>query len=383
VTPEPFQIAIAQPVLDDLRERILRTRWPDQIAGSGWEQGTDGAALRGLLDHWANRFDWRAQEQVLNRLGHFRTELDGLGLHFIHERGRGPKALPLILTHGWPSSFLEMTRLIPHLVDPAAHGASAADSFDVVAPSLPGMGFSDRPRSSGMTKTRIAGLWNRLMTEVLGYPRYGARGGDIGAGITSWLGFDHPAQVIGIHVSDVLRPFTGSGAAPLTAAEAAFVETEARWMETDGAYDHQMRTRPQTLAYGLYDSPAGMAAWIVEKLRSWSDCGGELSRRFSLDELATSLTLYWATGTISSANRLYYDRDRPLRTLGPGQRVPVPTAVALFPADIDQPPPEWAERAYDLRRFTRMPRGGHFAAFEEPALLAADLRDFFRPLRAG
>jgi pimeloyl-ACP methyl ester carboxylesterase len=381
VQAEPFRIEVPQPVLDDLRERISRTRWPDEIAGSGWEQGTSLAALRDLLEHWAQRFDWRTREHALNRFAHFRARIDGLWVHFIHQRGRGPRPLPLVLTHGWPSSFVEMTRIIPLLADPAAHGASAADAFDVVVPSLPGTGFSEQPASPGMTKTRIAQLWNLLMTRVLGYPRYGARGGDIGAGVTSWLGIDFPENVTGIHVSDVLQPFVGPGAPPLTEAERAFVEAEARWTEAEGAYDHVQRTKPQTLAYGLTDSPSGLAAWIVEKLRSWSDCGGELSRRFTLDDVATLLTIYWATGTIASANRLYYDRDRPPRRLAPAQRVQVPCAVALFPGDIDLPPREWAERAYDLHRFTRMPRGGHFAAFEEPELLAEDLREFFRPLR--
>jgi pimeloyl-ACP methyl ester carboxylesterase len=381
VQAEPFRIAIDEAVLADLRERIARTRWPDQIVGIGWAQGTELSALREVLEHWGTRFDWRRHERDLNRFAHFRAQLEGLRVHFIHERGRGPRPLPLVLTHGWPSSFVEMTRIIPLLTDPAAHGASADDAFDVVVPSLPGIGFSERPGSTGMTKSRIVQLWHELMTGVLGYTRYGARGGDIGAGVTSWLGFDHPEHVVGIHVSDVLQPFAGAGAPPLSDAERAFVEAEARWAEDEGAYDHLQRTRPQTLAYGLTDSPAGLAAWIVEKLRSWSDCGGELSRRFSLDDVSTLLTIYWATGTIGSANRLYYDRDRPPRHLGPGQRVNVPVAVALFPADIDQPPREWAERAYDLRRFKRMERGGHFAAFEEPELLAADLREFFRPLR--
>ena len=378
---ERFRIGVEEEVLVDLRERISRTRWPDQIAGIGWAQGTELSALRDVVEYWGTRFDWRMRENALNEFAHFRVRIDGLSIHFIHERGRGPRPLPLVLTHGWPSSFVEMTRIIPLLTDPAAHGASADDAFDVVVPSLPGTGFSERPSSTGMTRSRIAQLWHELMTGVLGYSRYGARGGDIGTSITSWLGFDHPEHVVGIHLSDMLQPFVGAGAPPLSDAERSFVETEAPWAEEEGACDHVQRTKPQTLAYGLTDSPAGLAAWIVEKLRSWSDCGGELSRRFNLDDVATLLTLYWATATIGSADRLYYDRDRPPRRLGPDQRVEVPTALALFPADIDQPPREWAERAYNVRRFTRMPRGGHFAAFEEPDLLATDLRDFFRPLR--
>jgi pimeloyl-ACP methyl ester carboxylesterase len=233
-----------------------------------------------------------------------------------------------------------------------------------------------------MTKTRIASLWAKLMTETLGYQRFGAHGGDIGAGVTAWLAFDHPGRVVGIHVADVVRPWLGHGSAPLTPAEQAFVDEERRWMEAEGAYDHIQATKPQTLAYGLSDSPAGLAAWIVEKFRSWSDCGGEVERRFSKDELLTHVTIYWATGTIHSANRLYFEREREPRFLGPGERVEVPCAVSIFPADIDRPPREWAERAYNVARFGVMPRGGHFAEAEEPELVAQDIRAFFRALRS-
>jgi len=230
-----------------------------------------------------------------------------------------------------------------------------------------------------MTKTRIAGLWAALM-ETLGYERFGARGGDIGAGVTAWLGIDYPARVVGIHVSDVLRP----GLAPdagLSRAEQRFLAEDRAWMETEGGYDHIQATKPQTLAYGLNDSPAGLAAWIVEKYRSWSDCGGDILERFSMDDLLTHLTIYWATQTINAANRLYFERDHEPRFLAPGQRVEVPCAVAIFPGDIDHPPREWGERAYRVERWTEMPRGGHFAAWEEPELLARDIREFFRPLR--
>lgn len=381
--PEPFEIAIPDEVLDDLRDRLGRTRWPDEISGRGWDYGTELGFLRDLVADWRERYDWRGAERALNRLPHFRAEVDGLGIHFLHQRGHGPRPLPIVVSHGWPGSFIELLPLVSRLADPERFGGRAEDAFDVVVPSLPGFAFSDRPREPGMTKTKIAGLWVELMRDVLGYRRFAARGGDIGSGITAFLGLDHPEAVVGVHVSDAIEPYLGPGSRPLTAAEERFREEERRWMAAEGAYDHIQATKPQTLAYGLNDSPAGMAAWIVEKLRSWSDCGGDLDRRFPRDDVLTHLTIYWVTATINSANRLYYERDREPRRLSPGQRVEVPCAVALFPADIDHPPREWAERAYRVERWTEMPRGGHFAAWEEPDLLAEDVRAFFRPLRAG
>ena len=380
---EPFRIAIPDGVLADLRDRIARTRWPDEIADSGWDYGTNLGYLKELLDYWRDGFDWRAQETYLNSFHHFRAPVDGRKLHFLHERGRGPDPMPLLVVHGWPSTFFEMVKLVPLLTDPATHGGDVRDSFDVIVPSLPGFGFSDLPRERGMTKTRMARLLAGLMIEVLGYRRFAARGGDIGSGVVAFLAMDYPKHVAGIHVSDVLRPYLGPGARIFTEAERRFFEEERLWMEKEGAYDHIQATKPQTLAYGLTDSPAGLAAWIVEKFRSWSDCGGDVERRFSKDELLTNLTIYWATGTINSANRRYFERDAEPRDLGPGDRVRVPTAVTIFPADIDKPPREWGERVYDVRRWTEMPRGGHFAALEEPDLLAKDIREFFRPLRGS
>jgi pimeloyl-ACP methyl ester carboxylesterase len=376
-----YRVAVPEETLADLKDRIARTRWPDEVPGAGWDYGTNLAFLHGLLARWQDGFDWRGREVELNRLPHFRATIDGLGIHFVHARSKEPDALPILLTHGWPSTFCEMSRLIPLLADPASHGGRAEDAFHVVVPSLPGFGFSDIPARRGLTKTRIAAMWAHLMTEVLGYPRFAARGGDIGSGVTAWLGFDYPERVTGIHVSDVLRPGIGPGSPPLSEAERRFLDEEEAWMRTEGAYDHIQATKPQTLAYGLLDSPAGLAAWIVEKFRSWSDCGGDVLRRFPVDDLLTHLTIYWVTGTIHSANRLYFDRDREPRGLAPGERVEVPCAVTIFPADIDHPPREWGERAYRVERWSEMPRGGHFAAWEEPELLVEDIREFFRPLR--
>jgi pimeloyl-ACP methyl ester carboxylesterase len=379
--PEPFRIEIPDSVLNDLRDRIRRTRWPDQAAGIGWEAGSDLATVRALLARWGDvdGFDWRLEEERLNVFPHFVADVEGLRVHFLHERGEASGSLPLVLTHGWPGTFVEMTRLLPLLTRPSEHGGRAEDAFDVVVPSLPGFGFSGIPREPGMTKTRIARMWAALM-RGLGYERFGARGGDIGAGVTTWLAVDHPDRVAGIHLSDVVRPNVAAGPEP-TAAERRFLEEERAWIATEGGYDHIQATKPQSLAYGLMDSPAGLAGWLLEKYRSWSDCHGNLQARYSQDDLLTVLTIYWATGTIHSANRLYFDRDREPRSLAPGQRVPVPAGFTMFPGDIDHPPREFAERAYDVRRWSEMPRGGHFAAWEEPELLAQELREFFRPLR--
>jgi pimeloyl-ACP methyl ester carboxylesterase len=380
-TVRGFCIAIPERTLADLRERIARTRWPDEISASGWDYGTNLDELRALLDYWRDGFDWRAQERKLNSFSHFVADVDGLDLHFLHEHGRGPNPMPLLLLHGWPSTFFEMSKLVPLLADPAAHGGDPRDSFDVVVPSLPGCGFSERPREPGMHKTRMAELFAKLMSETLGHERFAARGGDVGAGVVSLVALDYPERVVGIHVSDVYRPYIGPGARYFTDAERKFFDEERTWMEKEGAYDHLQATKPQTLGYGLNDSPVGLAAWIVEKYRSWSDCGGHVEERFTRDEILTQLTIYWATETINSANRLYFERDRAPRPLGPDDRVRVPTAVAIFPGDIDWPPREWGERVYDVRRWTVMARGGHFAALEEPELLAKDIREFFRPLR--
>jgi pimeloyl-ACP methyl ester carboxylesterase len=377
----PFTVEVPQAALDDLRTRLAHTRWPDEISGAGWNYGTNLAYLKDLVDYWRAGFDWRAQEAAINAFHHFRANIDGLGIHFIHERGHGPRPMPIIITHGWPSSFFQMLKLVPLLADPARFGGDPADAFDVVVPSVPGYGFSDRPSEPGMISTRIADLWARLMTEGLGYARFAAQGGDIGTGITTRLGLGYPDRLIGIHLTDPAWPYRGPGARELSEAERAYVEEAGRWEREEGAYENIQATRPQTLAYGLNDSPAGLAAWIVEKFRAWSDCEGDVERSFSRDELLTNVTIYWVTETINSSMRLYYESRHNPTPIKQGERVEVPCAIALFPKDIDQPPHEWAERTYNVRRWTLMPRGGHFAALEEPELLAEDIRAFFRPLR--
>lgn len=378
----PFTIDVPHAILDDLRARLAHTRWPDEVSGTGWEYGTNRAYMAELLDYWRMSFDWRRHERAINAFAHFRATVDGIGIHFIHERGRGPAPLPLIITHGWPGSFIEMLKIIPLLADPEAHGGDPADAFDVVAPSLPGYGFSDRlPQRDTRPSQAIAALWARLMSDGLGYRRFGAHGGDIGSGVTTRLGLRFPDQLVGIHVTAVTPPYLGSEAPALSPAEQAYRAVVDRWDEEEGAYSHIQGTKPQTLAYGLNDSPAGLAAWIVEKFRAWSDCGGEVERRFSKDELLANVTLYWVTQTINSSIRLYYDSRHHPAPLAPGERVTVPTGVALTTEAVARAPREWAERTYNVRRWTELPRGGHFTALEEPELLAQDIRAFFRPLR--
>ena len=375
----PYKLRVAQPVLADLRRRLDRVRWPDEIAGSGWQYGTNLAYLQKLVEYWRSQFDWRAQEARLNSFSHYRTEIDSLGIHFIHERGKGPDPIPMIITHGWPGSIAQMLKLIPLLTDPESHGAAATDSFDVVVPSLPGFGFSDRPTAPGFTKG-VADTWAHLM-RALGYERFAAHGGDIGAGITEQLARSHPNSLIGIHLTEV--PYFHIFAIPppeLSEAEQEYLEAGRKWQQEEGAYAMIQGTRPQTLAYGLNDSPAGLAAWIVEKFRAWSDCDGDVEKRFTQDELLTNLMIYWATGTIGSSMRWYYElmHDPPAAFYG---QVKVPAGFAMFPKDLVPAPRDFAERIFDVQRWTQMPRGGHFAAMEEPQLLAEDIRAFFRPLR--
>ena len=378
---EPYVVDVAQAGLDDLRERLARTRWPDEVEGAGWDYGASLAYMRELVEYWRTGFDWRAAERAMNAVPHFRARVDGLGIHLIHQRGRGPAPMPLLITHGWPSSFVEMLALIPLLADPGAHGGDPADAFDVIVPSVPGFGFSDRP-GRGMTRSRVAGLWAALM-EGLGYPRYAAHGNDIGAVISGWLAADHPDRLIALHTLMPNFPpaVIGADARPPTAAERAFARFQERWEREEGGYSRIQESRPQTLAYGLHDSPAGLAAWLVEKWLAWTGEAGEVARRFSRDLLLANVTLYWLTGTANSANRSYFERARETRRIS--SRITVPTGVALTTEPIQRPPRELAERSYaDIRRWVDLPRGGHFVAAEAPEVLALELRAFFRPFRS-
>ena len=379
--PEPFRIAVPQEVLDDLRHRLALTRWPDAIPASEWQYGTNLAYLKELLAYWQHGYDWRAQERLLNRVPQYRVQLDDVTLHYIYQPGVGPHPMPLLLSHGWPGSVYEFVKIIGPLTDPARYGGDRRDAFTVVAPSLPGYGFSHVPHQRRLTIQEIADLFARLMTEVLGFPRFAAQGGDWGSFITARLGFAHAQRVVGIHLTMVPVAPHPSERGTLTAAEEAFLKDAEAFRAEETGYQWIQGTKPQTLSYGLNDSPAGLAAWITEKFYTWTDCHGDIESRMSKDDLLTNIMLYWVTQTINSSFWLYYQmRHHPWR-LGRGERLTVPTAVASFPREIMRPPREWVAKVCNLQRWTAMPAGGHFAALEEPQALVEDIRAFYRDLR--
>ncbi|KUY56971.1 epoxide hydrolase family protein [Burkholderia sp. RF2-non_BP3] len=378
----PFSIAIPDHALDDLHRRLRDTRAPVLTPAAPWQQGVDGAWLHELVAYWREGFDWRAAERALNRQPQFVADAGGQPVHFIHRRGVGPKPYPLVITHGWPGSVLEFDALIDRLCDPAAFGGDPHDAFDVVAPSLPGFAFSPAPAAPGMSAFQVADRWATLMSG-LGYRRFGAQGGDLGAGVSIALGARHADVVSGIHLNYLpgnYEPPTDA-ASPLTEDERAFVTQRGEWVALEGGYAHVHMTKPQTLAVALNDSPAGLAAWIAEKFRTWSDCDGDVAKRFSHDTLLTGISLYWFTGCIGSSMQMYWEnRLQPMR-FAAGQRVAAPVAFARFPKEISRPPRSWVERVFDVVQWTDMPSGGHFAAMEEPELLADDIRRFFRRFR--
>jgi pimeloyl-ACP methyl ester carboxylesterase len=370
---ERFEIPFSEAAVRDLHERLARTRWPDQITGAGWEYGFPLDYLREICRYWKDEFDWKARIARFARFHHYRRTVDGVGIHFIHQRGKGPSAMPLVITHGWPGSFLEMLKILPLL----------SDSFDVVVPSLPGFGFSDRPTQPGMSNFRIADLWAGLMTE-LGYDRFAVQGGDFGASVSTILGLRHAERIIGVHLNFIpgsYRPYLEPEAKP-SAVEQVYLEEAARWYTDWGAYAHLQRNEPLTAAYGLNDSPAALAAWIISKFRDWADCDGDVEQRFTKDELLANVTLYWMTQTVHSSFRLYYETKKAPVCFQKDEFVRVPCAIARFPKEAPFPPREWIERGYNIQRWTDMPRGGHFAAAEEPELLAEDIQAFFGALRA-
>ena len=377
----PFTIEIADDVLTDLSDRLARTRLPEQIPGTGWDQGANLAYVEELLAYWQDGFDWRAQERALNEFDHFKTVIDGVDLHFIHQRSAVEDATPLIITHGWPGSFVEFRNLIGPLTDPAAYGGDPADAFHVVIPSLPGYGFSGKPAETGFNPERMADVFAGLM-ERLGYDRYGAQGGDWGAIISRMLAGNYSDRVIGLHSNFVFGgpPPGGNPTEGVSAEELAFQRERAQAFSDGRGYSAIQGSKPQTLGYGLNDSPAGLAAWIVEKFHGWSDNDGDVESAFTKDEMLTNITLYWVTGTITSSTRLYYESGNTPANR-PVSYVDVPTGVAVFPKEIIFTPRRWAESSYNIVRWTVMPRGGHFAAMEEPELLVDDIRAFFRGLR--
>jgi pimeloyl-ACP methyl ester carboxylesterase len=374
----PFRIAVPDAVLDDLAARLARARLPSPPVLDGGETAETVHRVEELVAHWRAGYDWRAQERRLHAVPHYRATVDGVGIHFIHVPGAGADPLPLLLTNGWPSSFVEYLGVLDRLTAPAGHGGEAADSFTVVVPALPGYGFSDRCLGQDLSRASIADRFDRLMVEHLGYRRYVAHGDDIGGGVVSRLGLRHPDSVLAIQTSNWLRPYLGPAAAPPDPAEAAYLAADEEWDRTEGAYAHVQATRPQTLAYGLNDSPLGLAAWILEKFLTWSDPATR--GRLAADDLLTNVMLYWITQTIGSSMRLY---ALPPPPLGPDELVTVPASVlATHEPKAAVPPESWLRRAYpNLGRFVVLDEGGHFLALEAPERFVAEVRDAFRPSR--
>ena len=384
--PEPFQIAIPDSEIDDLRRRLAQTRWPSEVTDSGWQYGSNLAYIQELCEYWRTEFDWPAQQARLNRMPQFTTQVSANGVedytvHFVHQQGVGPNPLPIVFTHGWPGSFYEVNKVLGPLTDPAAHGGDPADAFTVIAPSLPGFGFSEIPASGGFGHMRAARIWVALMSS-LGYDRYGAQGGDIGARVSALTAYEDPAHCIGaqINMPNSLPPADHPREA-WSDEERAITARMADWQAKEAAYQWIQGTRPQTLSYGLTDSPAGLAAWITEKWRAWSDCDGDIETRFSKDEILTNISIYWFTRTINSSTRYYYERRQHDRANALPGRLETPAGFSVFPKEIFGPPRNWVEAEYNVQQWSLHDRGGHFAAMEEPELLVGDIREFFRPRR--
>src|SRR5271165_3297660 len=372
----PFRIAVGDDVLDDLRSRLRKTRWPETEPVEDWSQGVPLAWITDICRHWAEGYDWRSREAMLNRFAQFTTAIDGLDIHFAHICSPHPEATPLVITHGWPGSIVEFHKVIEPLTDPTAHGAAAADAFHVVCPSLPGFGFSGKPIAPGWGVDRIAAAWAVLMNR-LGYASYGAQGGDWGSAVTASLGAQDPEHCLGIHITLAMGATPGKVDDP-SPEEARALARAKHYRDWDSGYSKQQSTRPQTIGYALTDSPAGQAAWILEKFWAWTDCDGRPESIFSRDELLDNVMLYWVTATAASSARLYWE------SFGrrAARQVNVPTGVAVFPKEIIPPVRRWMEGAYtNIRHWSEMPKGGHFAAFEQPDLFVADVRAFFRTLR--
>ena len=382
-TPQPFRLHVPDETLRDLRERLTRVRWPDEPPAPPWSTGSGVAYMKDLVAYWRDGFDWRAREADLNRFRQFKTPLGGIELHFIHEEGTGPDPMPLLLSHGWPGSIVEFLKILPMLTDPARFGADPADAFTVVAPSLPGYGLSFAPGQKRFGVAAISEVFASLMTEVLGYRRFAAQGGDWGAAITSQLAYHFPERMIGIHLNFLaaVRRDPKMLKNPTT-EEKAFLERLEHFLAEETGYQWIQGTKPTTLAFGLTDSPAGLAAWIVEKFQTWTDCGGNVETAVTRDEMLTDIMLYWATGAIGSSFWPYYDRRHSPWPLPEGETIVTPTGYAEFPKEIIRPPRSVAERVYaNIQRWTVMEKGGHFAALEQPEALAREIRAFFRPLR--
>jgi pimeloyl-ACP methyl ester carboxylesterase len=380
---QPFTVDVTDDELDELQARLRATRWPDPAPGGGWDSGTDVEWLRSLCEYWIDGFDWRAQEAVLNEWPQYLVRVGDLDIHCVHVPGTGADPVPLVATHGWPSTYVELHDLIGPLTDPARHGGDAADAFSLVVPSLPGYGFSSAPRAPGFGVSQVADVWVELMA-AFGYDHFGAHGGDWGAAVTTALGARHPDRMLGLHLTMAPAPVDP---ASLTPAQRVWWDDVQQYRDREWGYVHLQRTKPQTPAVALNDSPAGLAAWILEKWWRWSDCEDEegtrdLLRVYTRDQLLTMVTIYWVTRSIGPSMRMYFESFGPGSTIAPPHRIDVPTGLSLF-RDPNAPPRELVEPWYDLRAYTVTERGGHFPAMENPDVLVRELRDFFRPLRHG
>jgi len=378
---EPFRVDVLDDVLDDLHARLARTPLPNQVDGAGWDQGTELGYLQDLLAYWRDEFDWRAQEARLNEFDQYVTELEGQRVHFVHHRSPEPGALPLLISHGWPGSVVEFLDVIGPLTDPAAHGGDPADAFHVIAPSLPGFAFSGPTHERGWNPRRVAGAYVRLMAD-LGYDRYGAQGGDWGSIVCACVADLDPEHVAGLHLNFVTVPKPADAAIEdLTDEERRALAAQSEWRTTGAGYQEIQGTKPQSLGYGLEDSPAGLAAWIVEKFGAWSDGAPFPEASFTRDQLLTNITTYWVTATATSSARIYYEMRQIGRGALPQEYVAVPTGIANFPGEVTRTPRAWVEHRYNVTRWTSHDRGGHFAAMQVPDLFVEDVRTFFRPLR--
>ena len=384
---EPFTVAILDETLRDLKERLKRTRFAADFANDGWEYGTNGGYLKRLIEYWIDGYDWRRAERQINSFHHYTTRIEGIPIHFIHEPGKGPHPIPIIMSHGWPWTFYDFHKIIGPLADPAAFGADPADAFDVVVPSMPGYGFSTPLAATGINNWRTADLWAVLMRDVLGYKKFAAQGGDWGALTSAQLGHKYAELLYGVHIHLLvpLSAFLGKmpDASLYGPGEEEWHKRTMKFFTEGSGYSAIQLTRPQTIAFGLNDSPAGLCSWLLEKRRAWSDCGGDVESRFTRDELLTTMTLYWATQSYGTSARYYYEAIhnpwRPAHDRHPV--VEAPTTAAVFRNEIIMMPRRWAESYYNLKRWTVFDSGGHFAPMEEPVKLVEDIRAFFRPLR--
>jgi pimeloyl-ACP methyl ester carboxylesterase len=380
-TMEHFRVAVPDEDLDDLRHRLHRTRWPETWGDADWAYGVDGEFCRSLCTYWADDYDWRAHERRLNELPQIVTMIDGAQLHFLHVQSPEPDAFPIVMTHGWPGSVAEFLDVLGPLSDPRAHGGDPSDAFHIVCPSIPGFGFSGPTPGPGWDGRRVAEALAVLMGR-LGYEAYGAQGGDWGASISAWLGHLHPQQVVAIHINTVSMTADAPTLYPdLTPEEEAALARLARYASEGAGYAAIQSTRPNTVGVALDDSPAGLCAWIVDKFWDWSDHGGDVLASFSRDQLLTDVSIYWFTRTATSAARLYYESARAGTNALGLPKIDVPTGCAVFPAEIATPSRRWAEQRYNVTRYRRFDRGGHFAAFEVPDLFVADVREYFRAFR--